>query len=130
MKIIVKNQKGEAVFTLDIEFGVATISPDVEMDDVANEFVRGLETAIFSNSQFVRGETVRDFLIRASGTKSSGDFSVVMGSSPGGNIEVTNPDPSKDALTKAYSEGFEIGLGTRKAKGSGSPLRIQTEEEP
>jgi len=119
MKIIVQNHAGNPVFTLDVMSGKAYISPDVSMDAVATEFVHALETLIFGASQYMRGESVRDFLIRAGAPSDrwrSGDFMITMGGSSegGNNVEVTNADPSSEERVKIYAEGFENGLKAAK----------------
>ncbi len=85
MKITIFNQEKQAVFTFDVETGKATISAEVTMDEVATEFVRAIETAVYVASQFKPDASVRDVLIEAGKGEGSGNLNIRMGDGPGSN---------------------------------------------
>jgi hypothetical protein len=92
MKIIIKNQNQNPVFTLDVETGKA--EAHVPVNDCAAEFLRGLETVLTGAS------SIRDILLEAGKGEGSGNLVIRMGDAgptgaAGGDVTITNPSRTR-----------------------------------
>lgn len=95
MKIIIKDSDQKPLFTFDVGKGTAEIGTDVEMDDVALSFIKGIETVLLgSKNRFDR--KWRDVILEFGGGENCGDLIFGTGSGGedgrGGDISIVTPD--------------------------------------